>query len=458
MVDDAIRNAWQSKVEDLGWGGPTMAPVVRAVRAHGGPALTGFFEQMLLQSRGVSEALAGRQQREPDRLDLARCRPGTLGHCVAETLAMRGREQACAPTADGHGDAEFLAARLDSSREVWRAILGYESDLLGESALAAFTAAQNATLDGYLWIAILFARVGFIDPEATLPVHDRLAEGWLRGKAASSFLAVDWLEMWERPIDDVRAELDLPLPWPRDAHADAYALSLLGKPGRLPAGLNELFWEMVGDQVDPATITPRIALFGSTYDALLKDACARAILRHPGQAEIARQPWPPRIRIEGLAGHPRGTLGYELYHLIVDNGYDPEVLDPETVTGFHPGLDGTNRRILQQHELWHLVAGYSTSPLHETAISSFQLAQFGHNYSAIFLATVMTLLVLNTPPFADPIMQVMSEGWRHGRRTRPMMSLDWPQLWSKSIAEIRAEYAIEPFASAIPDMLAPQAA
>ena len=410
---EAIRTAWQREVEDPGREGVGAARLAAAVRRHGDPGLLSVWSNLLTGSPGASGALPG--------------------------------------------DAGAVEERLRSLEDVWRVVLDLKDDALGDLALQAFTAAQNGSLRGFLAIATMFARVGFATPEATIPVHEAIADGWLRGKAAKSFLASDWNALLDRPFDAVRRELDLPPPSRTDAALRAEALRLLETPVRLPDGLADAFWEMVGTPVDPATITPRIAAFGSTYDDRLKESCARAILHHADQREIANQPWPPRIRIESLSGYAPGSLGHALYHLIVDNGYDPEVLDPDTVTGFHPGLDGTNRRILQQHEIWHLVAGYSTSALHETAISSFQLAQFGHNYSAIFLATVTSLVVLQTPAFADPLVQVMCEAWRHGRTAPPLMSIDWPALWERSVEEIRTDFGIAPFRSAIPDLFAPSA-
>ncbi len=37
-------------------------------------------------------------------------------------------------------------------------------------------------------------------------------------------------------------------------------------------------------------------------------------------------------------------------------------------------LNYLNARILQVHDLWHLVGGYQTTGLHEIAISAFHLA------------------------------------------------------------------------------------
>ena len=358
-MHESIRSALLNKVEDIHFGGPTMAPVLDAIRAHGEP--------------GVRESLP---------LD--------------------------APAVSQGGPLEAL----------------------GEHACLA---ASQISLESLLWIAVHTLRVGFITPEAVLPVYERIADGWLRGKA--------------RLLGRTAPAAQI------DSVAEAAALPLVLQRGRIPEGLPPLLWRVVGQQVDPATITPTIAAFGGTYGDELKAACARAIRQFPEQAAIAAEPWPPRVNIDSLAGCAPDTLGHAYYHLIVDNGFDPEVLDPDSVTGFHPGVDGTNRRILQQHELWHLVAGYSTSPLHESAISSFQLAQFGHNYSAIFLATAITQILFSAPIFLDPFLQVTAEAWRHGRATRPMMRIDWEAQWHKSIVAIRTEHGIRPFESIIPDML-----
>lgn len=450
-MDATIRSAFQGKVEDLGLGGDDLSVVLEAVGQHtaAGPLIQ--YEQQLLNAGGASAALE--RLRAPSLAALVRpvqrSAPGTLG------AAIDGVGAAVLPP--DSTDVVRLRQLVRASQPVWRAVLGYGDTLLDDWALQAFNAAQTGDLEGYLWIAILFARVGFISPEAAIPVCECLADGWLRGKATLPLLGVDWRVHWETPRERVCDELGIESA-PSFAGPARDADPLLRNPGAFPPQLPDLFWDVVANLVEPETITPRIAAFGGAYDAALKDACARAILRHAGQRKVADQAWPPRVDLHSLAAHPRGTLGYDFYHLIVDNGFDPEVLDPDSVTGFHPGLDGTNRRILQTHEIWHLVAGYSTSPLHETAISAFQLAQFGHNYSAIFLATAVTLLVFNAPMFLDPTLQVIAEGWRHGRATRPMMLIDWPSLWGKSIGEIRRDCGIDPFRSVIPDVMAPAAA
>jgi len=438
-----IKDALLAKVEDPAAAGLTLTPLLAALRTQGDAAVCEAIERATLLSAGARTAVA------PPRPGGA---PGTLGAAVASAPAAEiGASAGFAPTASA--DAVRLAATLREQWETWRAVLGYGRTALDALALHAFTAAQCASGESLGWIAIHALRVGFIVPEATIPVYERLADGWLRGKASAPFLAADWAAQWSRPLAEVRGALGVP-PSAVDAATEAAALPLVARPGRLPDGLAALLWRVVGQQVDPAAITATIAAFGATYSSGLRAACARAIQLHPGQAAVARQPWPPRVDIHALAVYPPDTLGHAYYHLIVDNGFDPEVLDPDTVTGFHPDLDGTNRRILQQHELWHLVAGYSTSPLHESAISAFQLAQFGHNYSAAFLATMITTLLFSTPVFLDPFLQVTAEAWRHGRATPPMMAIDWPAQWGKSLDAIRAEFGVAPFVSVVPDVMA----
>jgi hypothetical protein len=50
------------------------------------------------------------------------------------------------------------------------------------------------------------------------------------------------------------------------------------------------------------------------------------------------------------------------------------------------------------------------------AICSFQLAQFGHNYSAMFLATVATMSQSSSPEAFNLMMRIFSESWLHGSK------------------------------------------
>ncbi|MCW5889140.1 MAG: hypothetical protein KIT14_01170 [bacterium] len=281
-----------------------------------------------------------------------------------------------------------------------------------------------AVFDEQLAASVLLARVAWIDPHETIAVYDDMAARWLDGT----------------PL-----RFDGP-------PAGAATLARLATPATLPDGLGAALWQLTEDGIDPATITPRIAAFGALYPPAHRDALARAMEGHPGWPELSRKTPMPRTRLGDVEGCAPGTLGHAFHRLIVDNGFDLEVLDPDSVVGFHPAIDPSSRRILQTHEILHLVGGYSTSALHEVAISGFQLAQFGHNYSRDFLAAAFTLTVVRTPAVAPVVLQVMLEGWRHGRQTRPLMLVDWHEVWDEPLDALRTRHAVQPYASLVPDL------
>ena len=134
----------------------------------------------------------------------------------------------------------------------------------------------------------------------------------------------------------------------------------------------------------------------------------------------------------------------------MDNGHDPEFLQRDAIgLSERPHVPHyLNARILQMHEVWHLVAGYETTGTGQIAISSFQLAQFGHNYSAMFPAGVMAIDTFKGSRSFKLLMQVINEGWQHRRETPWMMDIGWEDEWQTPLAEIREKYGINTYRSA----------
>ena len=164
--------------------------------------------------------------------------------------------------------------------------------------------------------------------------------------------------------------------------------------------------------------------------------------------------------IDALGGLPEGSLGNDLYRMLVDNNFDAEVLDREVIglANLPPALRYDNTRILQMHDVWHLVAGYQTTSLHEIAISAFQLAQCGLNYSSLFLASVATMRCGKTPAGCGLLMQNITEAWRHGRTTPALMPIHWESEWHETPEQIRARHGITPFKGSFPPDLLEQLA
>tara|TARA_R110000787_G_scaffold67411_2_gene151079 strand:+ start:78936 stop:79349 length:414 start_codon:yes stop_codon:yes gene_type:complete len=127
--------------------------------------------------------------------------------------------------------------------------------------------------------------------------------------------------------------------------------------------------------------------------------------------------------------------------MLNSNGYDIEVIDADNVVlpGDYPAQNRTNRRILQLHDIWHLVGGYGFTGAGEVAISGFQMAQFGQNYSTRFLATVATKVGNHTPAVMDMLLSVTFDGWRHGRATSELIAEPWHERIADPISKISTD-------------------
>jgi hypothetical protein len=268
-------------------------------------------------------------------------------------------------------------------------------------------------------LAALWLHAAAAAPERTAEIYDATAEGWLG-----------------RPIG-----------------APAIAAGEVG-PASIPEAFWPAFWALVDappGTLDAGGVTIRTAALTGLLSPELKARVPAAALAYPGVAPAAAQGWPERFTLEALARCPEGSLGGAFHSLIVDNGFDLEVLDREALglSGLTPPLDYLNARILQCHDLWHIVGGYRTTGLHEVAISAFQLGQFGHHYSAMFLAMA---LAKGTTHGQDGslLLDVIASAWAHGRESPPLLGVDWPAVWDLPVEEVRQRLGIAAYASPWP--------
>lgn len=287
--------------------------------------------------------------------------------------------------------------------------------------------------DGALEAAAAIAHIAFVSPGASMAVMDGLVSGWLG----------DGADMPETPAEQTAM------------------LASLGEAERPGNAFWEKFWSFTGNTEGPMTgdeVTERVASFASALPGSFTARAEEAALAHPGAAGAATRPLPPKLTLETLDAQPEGSLGNDIYRLIVDNSFNLEVLDREAVglADLPPALRYLNTRILQMHDVWHLMGGYRTTVLQEVGISAFQLAQFGHNYSGMLIATAAVSSAFNSPEAFGLIMQIIAEGWQHGRTTPSFMAIDWEAEWHLPIEEIRARHGLTPFTSLFPADLVEQ--
>jgi ubiquinone biosynthesis protein Coq4 len=302
-------------------------------------------------------------------------------------------------------------------------------DLGQVKALATGLKAQMWTAEtgARLALAAPLAHAAFAAPDRIAEIYDAAAEGWAGAPIAAA---------------PIRASAP-PLP--------------------LKADLWPTFWAVVDDalagKLDAISITVRSAALGGLLDEGYRARAVAAAHAYPQITEAAAGDLPRRITLEELAACPPGSLGAQFHAIIVDNKFDLEVLDRDALglAALPKPLDYLNTRILQSHDLWHIVAGYETTALHEIALSAFQMAQFGHNYSAHFLAVTAAITAHAPAAGWGLVMDTILSAWRHGRETPPLMAVPWEEVWTETVDAIRARYGVSAFASPYPANVIEQA-
>ena len=317
---------------------------------------------------------------------------------------------------------------MDSAaRDQFEAIARTGPAATGSESLAAVTAAAAAlkanpfdTGPARTVLPASLAHAAFAAPEKIAAIYDATAAGW-RG----------------RPIAAP------PLPDMPDA------------PEPIPAALWAQFWPLTADAakgLDAGEITARTAALGGVMGPAFVLRVARTAFQWPGVAAAAERAFPEKLDVATLAACPPGSIGAGLYRLIVDNKFDLEVLDRDALglRSLPKPLDYLNVRILQTHDLWHILAGYETTALHEIAISGFQMGQFGHNYSAMFLALVATVAAAGEPAGLPIFFDTVFDAYAHGRETPSLLDIPWEAHWNDAIADLRTRFGVAAYASPYP--------
>ena len=291
----------------------------------------------------------------------------------------------------------------------------------GDPAALARAAKQGDTVAA-VDLAALLTRAGWVEPDTIIDVYDAASAGWFGEN--------------HPPVDLTRGN------------------------GSASAALWPLFWDFIDDMVmtDAGTFTTRVAGLGQYVDEGFAQRAGRSSLAFAGVPDAVAQGWPPKFSMDELAQCPEGSLGHEFRRQIIDNNFDLEVLDRDTLglSKLPPPLDYLNARALQCHDLWHIVGGYFLTALHETAISGFQLAQFGHNYSAQYLAFITAKAALKRPEGVPLLLEVTLSGWRHGRGTPSLLGVHWQGVWDEPTDKVRERLGVSAYVSPFPPDLVEQ--
>lgn len=154
-----------------------------------------------------------------DRAALARLPEGSLGRAylafvLRENISAEGIRAAATKGMEHVSELpaplDFVHQRMRDTHDLWHAVTGYSGDVLGETALLAFTFAQTWNPGIALVLAIGLAKT--IGGEHGKDARKTILEGFRRGREAAWLPGQEWESMLALPVDEVRRRLRVDAP------------------------------------------------------------------------------------------------------------------------------------------------------------------------------------------------------------------------------------------------------
>ena len=144
------------------------------------------------------------------------------------------------------------------------------------------------------------------------------------------------------------------------------------------------------------------------------------------------------VDLSELAALPDTTLGAAFARHMHDNGLSPDAF--QRPPGAPPDIAYLAQRLRQSHDLWHVVTGYGTDVVDELALQAFTYAQI-RAPGPLVLSVAGALRWGATNP---RVLARVLEGYRRGKKAKPMLALPWESLWKDDLEALRKHLRIEP--------------
>lgn len=175
----------------------------------------------------------------------------------------------------------------------------------------------------------------------------------------------------------------------------------------------------------------------------------RRFRRSPNAEAILRERrdlYAPLCDVERLRSLPAGSLGREIGEWfarehISAQGLAQAAVTARTALGATPPDGDAERvfstRLLNLHDVFHVVTGYDRDLRGEVAVLAFTLAQT-RNLGIGFLL----LRVLRRVGWRSETGKLIRQGFRRGLRSTWLVDQDWEALLARPIAAVRRELAV----------------
>ncbi len=144
-----------------------------------------------------------------DLAELAALPPQTLGGAYARFMLARGLSPDALPSGTPRSDIEYIIAHYYETHDLWHVLTGFDTDPAGELGVQGVLLAQSRTYLPLLLMAAILTNTALFAYEERVARLDALVSGWTLGRNAKSLVGMDWRPHLNRPLDEVRRDLEL---------------------------------------------------------------------------------------------------------------------------------------------------------------------------------------------------------------------------------------------------------
>jgi ubiquinone biosynthesis protein Coq4 len=134
----------------------------------------------------------------------------TLGYALAKHMLDRGLKPIKSDILRADDDIQFFKIHIAETHDIWHVVTGADTNIVGELQLEAFYVSQLYATRFWLGLIaknLLKLTVGNI--EASTQYMDAITTGWLMAKQAKPLFGINWNDLWENPLSEIRTDLNI---------------------------------------------------------------------------------------------------------------------------------------------------------------------------------------------------------------------------------------------------------
>lgn len=187
-------------------------------------------------------------------------------------------------------------------------------------------------------------------------------------------------------------------------------------------------------------------MIGDAQDTLAESSRVRGEMRDPFKDPGLEALWqeryaPPAYDIEPLLRLDESTLGGAYARHMKSRGLSPDYYTQDTP---RHKLHFLRLRVHQTHDIWHMLTGFGTDAAGEVGLQGFNFAQFTNGQAALIVAgAILRSIMRRRYGELEKFVEAFCEGFRNGRRARPLLGVKWEELWEEPLEDVRRRFGIE---------------